>query len=71
MPRRQTTLAGMLGDLQHLLVALAANGEDLAHLEVSRTKQPFRGRGRKGRAGATVAPEPVENTETAPGDPNA
>jgi uncharacterized membrane protein len=28
----------MLGDLQHLLMALEANGEDLPHLEISRDK---------------------------------
>ena len=38
MPRRHTTQAGMLGDLQVLLTALAASGEDLAHLETSRAK---------------------------------
>lgn len=38
MPRRHTTQAGMLGDLQILLTALAANGEDLPHLETSRAK---------------------------------
>jgi len=38
MPRRHTTQAGMLGDIQILIVALAANGEDLPHLETSRAK---------------------------------
>lgn len=38
MPRRHTTQAGMLGDLQILLTALAANGEDLPHLATSRAK---------------------------------
>ncbi len=38
MPRRHTTQSQMLGDLQVLLVALAANDEDLQHLEISRAK---------------------------------
>ncbi len=38
MPRRYTTQASMLGDLQLLLTALEANGEDLPHLEISRAK---------------------------------
>ena len=38
MPRRHTTQTGMLGDLQILLTALAANGEDFPHLETSRAK---------------------------------
>jgi len=38
MSRRHTTQAGMLGDLQILLTALAASGEDLPHLETSRAK---------------------------------
>ncbi|MFL6260657.1 MAG: hypothetical protein ACJ76Y_13165, partial [Thermoanaerobaculia bacterium] len=38
MPRRHTTQASMLGDLQILLTALAASGEDLPHLETSRAK---------------------------------
>lgn len=38
MPRRHTTQSGMLGDLQVLLTALEANGEDLPHLEISRAK---------------------------------
>ena len=38
MPRRHTTQSQMLGDLQVLLVALAANDEDLQHLEIPRDK---------------------------------
>ncbi|MFL6264069.1 MAG: hypothetical protein ACJ76Y_30665 [Thermoanaerobaculia bacterium] len=39
MPRRHATQAGRLGDLQILLAALAANGEDLPYLETSRAKK--------------------------------
>ena len=38
MPRRHTTHSEMLGDLQVLLTALAANEDDLPHLEISRAK---------------------------------
>ncbi len=37
MPRERT-YAGIVGDWQRLLAPVAANGEELAHLEVSRAK---------------------------------
>lgn len=38
MARRETTLSGMLGDLQILLTALEEGGGGLAHLESSRAR---------------------------------
>lgn len=35
---KETTYAGMLGDLQRLVSALSANGGELTHLEGARTK---------------------------------
>lgn len=35
---KETTYAGMLGDLQRLVTALSANGSELTHLEVPRAK---------------------------------
>jgi hypothetical protein len=35
---RETTAAGKIGDWQRLLAPLAANGDDLKHLEISRAR---------------------------------